>query len=749
MDTPVRGEQQLVPYYPEAAAAQEEPADLRHYWGVVDKHKWRILGLTFVVALLTWLVTLSLEPVYRSTATLLIEASPAKFIKIPNVYESGFQSYQYYETQYQILHSRALAEYVVNRFQLWKQPAFNPAAQAERRSALSLDWRAWVPKAWIPAWLAQAEVSRPPDEATLKAIAVGAVLAGLDVDPVQRSQLVRISFESNDPSLAATIANAVAEGYIENNLDARFQMVQKASNWLSERLATLRTKLDDSERALQAYRDREGLVDISGVKTLAVSDLDAVRERLEDARKRAVELSGLTTRLQSGGSDASSGSGEGQSLVQSLRLAESDAERDIAELSKRYGPKHPKMIAAQSKLEAVRSNLRKELGAAIGSASSESRRAQARVADLESQFAKAKAKLQQINRQEFELQKLQRDVETNRQLYDLFLTRMKETTAGAGEAETPNARVVDPATVPSAAYKPRTERILTVAVLLALAAGVALAFLLEQLDNTLKDSEDVEAKLRQPLLGLLPAIRAKGKDVSKPQRLFLDQHQSHFAEAIRTIRTSVLLSGLDNPHKLVLVTSALVGEGKTTVAMNLAFALGHLEKVLLIDADMRRPSVGPLCGLERDRPGLSNLIAGTAQPSECIHRLGDSNVHVLPSGMLPPNPLELLSSQKFAMVLEKLATVYDRLVVDSAPAQVVSDPMVLSAHANAVICVVKADSTPYPAVHASIKRLRQAGAPLIGVVLNQVDLHKSARYSKYGHYAGDYYAHYGYYREAS
>ena len=280
-------------------------------------------------------------------------------------------------------------------------------------------------------------------------------------------------------------------------------------------------------------------------------------------------------------------------------------------------------------------------------------------------------------------------------------------------------------------------------------AGIGIAFLLERLDNTLKTSDDVEDKLQLPVLGLVPALKTKGKGGSSPQRIFLDESQSQFAETIRTLRTSVMLSGLDSPHKLVLVTSSIIGEGKTTVAMNLAFALGHLEKVLLIDADMRRPSMGEHCGFGRDAPGLSNLIAGTATPSECIHKLPDSHVHVLPAGIVPPNPLELLSSHRLAAALEKLGQAYDRIVVDSAPTQAVSDPLVLSRYSNAVIYVVQADSTPYQVAQVGLKRLRQVDAPVIGVVLNRVEVQKSGKYGKYGYY-GDYYAHYGYrYRKAS
>jgi capsular exopolysaccharide synthesis family protein len=270
--------------------------------------------------------------------------------------------------------------------------------------------------------------------------------------------------------------------------------------------------------------------------------------------------------------------------------------------------------------------------------------------------------------------------------------------------------------------------------------GVGLALLIEYLDNTLKSAQDVEESLQLPTLGTIPRLSRRRRKRMVPERMFVDQPKSEFAEAIRTVRTGVVLSNVDDPHRVVLVTSSIPGEGKTTVAINLAMALGHLDRVLLIDADMRRASVGNKFGLSNDTPGLSNLVAGTADEDACIHRIDGVSIDILPAGLIPPNPLELLSSRRFAQTLERLRERYDRIVIDSAPAQAVSDALILSKVCGAVVFVIRCDETPLPLINMAVKRLRQVGAPLIGAVLNQYDANRGARY---GHY------HYGKYRRYS
>lgn len=395
--------------------------------------------------------------------------------------------------------------------------------------------------------------------------------------------------------------------------------------------------------------------------------------------------------------------------LQDLSERQIQAQFKLSEISKRYGPKHPAYVQAQLELNEADLALRQARKTAMA-----------------------------VARKEFRLQELMREVETNRNLYDTFFTRIKEANQ-TRQLETANARVVDTAVVSSLPVKPNKKLTMALAFVLSLMLGVLLAFLLDYLDSTFKGAEDVEARLGVPMLGLLPIAKSKKKtDVAQP--IFLEEGMQGFAEAMRTVRTGVILSSIDSPHQVVVVTSSVPGEGKTTTSLNLALAMGQMEKVLLIDADMRRPSVAKACGIPGSSPGLSNLVAGSVDMSHCIHHLADGNIDVLTAGLIPPNPLELLSSKRFKEVLDQLSEQYDRIVIDSAPTLAVSDALVLASMANAVIYVVKSDSTAFHSARTGILRLRRVSAPIAGVVLNQVNFTKA---SKYGSYYG-YYDYYGY-----
>ncbi|MDP2226537.1 MAG: polysaccharide biosynthesis tyrosine autokinase, partial [Moraxellaceae bacterium] len=357
--------------------------------------------------------------------------------------------------------------------------------------------------------------------------------------------------------------------------------------------------------------------------------------------------------------------------LQDLTERQIQAQFKLSQISQRYGPQHPAYMQADLEYREAEMALKQARSVAIG-------------------FA----------RKEFRLKELMREVETNRNLYDTFFTRIKEANQ-TRELETANARVVDAAVVPSIPVKPKKGLVMVLAFVLSLMFGVLLAFLLDYLDSTFKGAEDVEARLGVPMLGLLPI--AKGSQKSEwAQLLFLEDDQQGFAEAVRTVRTGVVLSGLDTPHHVVVVTSSVPGEGKTTTSINLALAMGQMERVLLIDADMRRPSVAKSCGIPGSSPGLSNLVAGTAEFDQCIHRLPDGNIDVLTAGLIPPNPLELLSSKRFREVLGQLSEKYDRIVIDSAPTLAVSDALVLASIANSVIYVVKSDSTAFHSARTGI-----------------------------------------------
>ncbi len=711
-------------------------ANLQDYLRVLYRHKWGVVGLAVAGALLAALNAWSETPIYRAESTILIERQAARFVSIDPVYQSspGFDFGEYYQTQYEILRSRPIAERVVRKLGV---EAFDaPAATA------GFSWRRLLP--------AGGAAVEPPSAEQRFAAAVAQVQGTVAVQPIRNSQLARISFDGSQPELIAQLANTIPQAYIEETLEGRLQMTQTASSWLNDRLGGLRERLDQSERALQDFRERERLIDVQGVDSLASQQLGLATERLTQARRDRSEREILYRQVQQArASGAALDSLSGLlsfPLVADLKTAVVEAERNLREFAQRYGPRHPRMIEAQSGLETARAALARQLDSVAASIERDYQAAIARENQVSGELGSAKGEVQDVNRKQYELQRLQREVEANRQLYDQFQQRFKETSA-AGGVQNANARMIEAAVVPSTPVAPNKQRIVLTGLLLGLLLGIGLAFLLDHLDNTLKGVDDVEQRLGIPVLGQLPRLQTEGSNDRSPLRQFDENPKSTFSEAVRTVRTSVLLSAIDQPHKRLLVTSSVPGEGKTTLSVNLAQALGQMRRVLLIDADMRRPAVHRgLPGLDEGK-GLSHLVAGTAEVEDCVRQLGTSNVWVLPAGPVPPNPQELLSSRRFEETLDQLAGAFDHVVIDCAPACAVSDALVLSRLVHAVIYVVRSDSTPWQLADQGLRRLRRVNAPLIGAVVNHVVARKGGvgyGYGKY-YYGGDgYYQDYGY-----
>jgi succinoglycan biosynthesis transport protein ExoP len=523
--------------------------------------------------------------------------------------------------------------------------------------------------------------------------------------------------------------NAVAEEFISGNLENRLDGTLQATDWLEERLESLKLGLRQSEQNLQNFRQREGLVDIGGVTGLGGNELTTLSQRLQETSKARMEAQNIKEHVQ-GMKNATTDelmtipAVLQHELVSDLKRVQSSAERKVAEMGKRYGSKHPKMIAAQSDLSEANANLAREVRKVVSGINREYEVALRNEQQLQANWESRKNEMQDFNHVEFELKELQREVEANRQLYDIFFTRLKGVSETGGFAK-PHARIVDKAMTPGRPIKPNKSLSIVLAFVFGIVLGCVVAIVLDILDNTVKSPDDVAFKLHLPLLGVIP--RQKLDKSGNFQQLWQNQ-QSQFAEAIRTIRTGVVLSSLDDPAKVIVVTSTVAGEGKSTVAVNLASALGQMERTLVIGGDLRRPILAKMVGLAPGHRGLSQFVAGNAELEECIEYLEDLKIHVMPCGVIPTNPLEMISSSKFVNVLKVLLEKFDRIVIDSAPVQAVSDALILASYADTVIYVVEADSTPATQVQKGISRVVGANNPFTGVVLNYYDAKRAIAY---------------------
>ncbi|WP_417778253.1 GumC family protein [Stutzerimonas xanthomarina] len=720
----------------------DDEIDLLKLWQTVWRRKWSIITLVLVVTMVTILGVLAITPIYRAAATLLIEEKAAKVVSIEQVYGLEGAGTEYLQTQFELLKSRALAERVVRQLNLTTHPEFDPRQQPEPLIDVSgvlakLDFRKAMPFT-MPGDL---QSGLDTTEADIFDAVTIEFMERISIAPQGKSQLVKVQVDMADPYTAALAANALTNGFIETQLEATMEMSMTATNWMNSRLGELRTKLKSAEDRLQAFREKENLVDVDGVTTISAAELSLTGDRMIDARSQRAEAESQYRQVQSmrnGGWErlATIPAVLGHPLIQQFKAEQAKAQAKVEELSKRYGPGHPAMAAARSDLSAASGSLRGQVEQIVAGIERNYQLALANENSLQASFNSNKSKIQDISRKEFQLRELQREVDGNRALYDTFMTRLKET-AATSDMDSANARVVDKAVVPNEPIKPKKSLIVAIAALLALFVGVGLTLLLDALSNTFKSTEEVEGRLNIPVFGILPMI--KQGERSDMARLFSSDKDKSFSESIRTIRTGVVLSGIDNPHKVMVITSSIPGEGKSTVSVNLAFALGQMERVLLIDADLRRPTLAKSFDFPVGTPGLANLIAGNAKLDECIKTV--DGLDMVGAGTVPPNPLELLSSQRFAKAIEVLKTKYDRIIIDSPPTQAVSDAIILSTLADSLIYVIKSDSTHIPLVEKGVGQLLQNNAPVKGIVLNRVDIKKA---QKYGYSYGGYYDYYGY-----
>lgn len=698
---------------------------LHEYWKAIFRRKWTILILGLLFGVVAGAISFSMQPLYRSTAVILIEQDKQKIVSVEEVYNGVTQGRDHINTQAELLASRDVALRVVNSLKLWNDPEFDPrlaedALTVRLRAALGLTK---TRAAWTDESLAEAVLP--------------SFRAALNVEPVFQSQLIRVTFVSASGEMAARLANAVAEAYIASNRDARFKMTQDVATWLQDRLEGLRQKVVSSEKALQEFRDKRGLVKLGGsAEAVDQQQIMSLSQRLIDARLKRAEAESVYQQIQlvKGGDYSSVDVVARHPQVLDARNRETAAQLNVSQLSQRYGFEHPKMAQANAELEAAHQNTVRQMASVAASLARDYETARATERTLEQSLTAQRGSVAMINRAESELATLERDVQSNRQLYDMFMARAKETSVAEG-MQSVVARVVDPAVAEAAPFKPVRSQIVSVAIVLGLLIGALAALLLDQLDTTLRSSEDVEERLRQPTITMLPLVG--NADRKLMMHLYEERKDGLYAEAIRTARTSVMLSGIDHPHKRILITSALPGEGKSSMAANLALAYSHVKNTLLLDADMRRPQVARHFELPPGVKGLSNLVAGDAELTECLHTVENSKLTVMPCGDIPPNPTELLLSHRFKEVLNLLGERFDVVIIDTPPVQLVSDGLVIAPTVTGVVFVVKAHQTSYHLARKSLLRLQRIGADIMGVTLNSVDQKQSmSYYDGYDHYGG-------------
>ncbi len=726
--------------WPPMPSNDDDPdyVDLKRIWNALWSRKWSILALVVVVTMLTTLAVMQMTPIYTAKATMMIETKSDQLVAFQRVDDNTRAINEYMQTQLGLMTSRGVAERVVRELNLTEHPEFDPRQQDEPL----IDLRGMLSRAKA-SFLGDdlSEAAAPLTEAQIMDAVTRDFMSRVSVGVEGKSQLVSIRVAMADRLTAAQAANELGDSFIESQLEAQMEMSMSATSWMNTRLTELRASLQEAEDRLQAYREQEGLVDVDGVQTVSANELSLTGDRMIDARRQRAEAESQWRQVQASKDQgwerlASIPAVLGHPLIQQFKAEQARARSKVEELSRRYGNRHPAMEAARSDLAAATASLRGQVEQVIAGIERNYQLAVANENSLRNSFEANKEQIQDISRKEFRVRELQRDVESNRQLYETFMTRLRETTA-TQDLNTANARIVDTALPPARPSAPNAKLLILIAAFVSLIAGVAFALISDILNNTFKSTEDVEGNLNLPVLGIVPLVARKQE--KQVPHLFERGDDLRFCEAIRTIRTSVMLSDMSRPQKVIVITSSVPGEGKSSVAANMAFALSQLQRVLLIDADLRRPTLARNFDFPVGTPGLANLISGTAKVEDCIQTV-DSQLDMLTAGAVPPNPLELLASPRFAKFLERVKDRYDHILIDSPPTQAVSDAVLMATYSDSVIYVIKSESTSISMAQKGVGQLLQGGASIVGVVLNQVDVKKAA---KKGEYSG-YYDHYGY-----
>jgi capsular exopolysaccharide synthesis family protein len=718
----------------------EEVQPLLDYWNAISKRRWLVLSCLLIVFTTVAIGTFKKKPIYEGKTLIEINPEQPNVLNFKDVLQvSSVDIDAYRGTQYEILQSRSLAEHVVDELKLYRDPEFYKGHLLFGLIQSNPDR---VPKASDPD---------PPDR-SMNAYrnTVSNFISNIDVSPVRRSNLVEVSFYSENPEMAARISNELCNAYIWQNLQVKWDETTKASEWLSNKLVGLKAKLEKSDDALQAYARANSIIFVEEKQNLVNERLKQLQEEFTKVQTIRFEKESQYNLVQAGRVQDLPGILDNK-MIQDLSVEMAKLQRDYADQMATVKPEYPKAIAIKKQIDAMQGAIDRQKKSLAQNIVDSYRSALTNEKYLGQELDAQKKVVNDIDEKSIQYNILKREVDTNKQLYEALLTRMKEATVSAG-VQASNIRIVDAAEVPKGPVKPRVFLNLALGLMLGVALGIGLAFFQEYLDNTLKTADEVERLLRLPSLGLLPDCLGNGKGGG--EELAVASHGNNGVapalqtgrepiEAYRTLRTSILLSANPVP-KMLLITSALPSEGKTTVTVNLGATLASLgSKVVIVDCDMRRPCCHRSTGVE-NRPGFVRCLTGHVGLADAILPVpGVPNLSVIPCGPIPPNPAEVLSSPLTVDLLRRLRSEFEYVLLDSPPLLTVSDSRILSTLTDAVVLVTRAYSTPFDLVRRARGLLYNSGARILGVALNSVNAHKQGS-SGYGLYRYGYGYGYGY-----
>ncbi|MFH1981096.1 MAG: polysaccharide biosynthesis tyrosine autokinase [Pseudomonadota bacterium] len=725
-----------------------EQIDLRDYLRVLRKRRWTIITVFFLIVVSVTIHAFTATPIYEAATKLIIEKENPNVVSIQEVMAVDASGTDYYQTQYQIIESRSVAREVIRRLNLAESEEFFPKPADDFLSTFIHSIKETV-TGWKTALLdllnSGPKVQSGDIESDYRL--VNDFITRITVEPVRNSRLVNLKFQAKDPVMASRIVATLAQAYIDQNLEIKLAAIQDAVKWLHQRIDSERIKVGAAEEKLLAYKSAQNIVtDFTGenekitAQKLAqlntqVVDAESFRVEAETRYRQAVALKGTPDMLDSIPEVLNN------KLIMEIKGMEVTLFKRMSELSEKYGSNHPQMLAIQNELKTLQSRKNQEINRVINSLSNEYEVAKAKENSLKDALARQKRESLDLNKKAIEYTVLRREAESAREMYDLLIKRFKETSL-TEDMKTGNIRIVDKAEIPQAPVKPRKKLNILLAMIVGLTLGTGLAFFFEYLDNTIKTPEEIKRYLDIPYLGPVPAIEMDGEAVPENGIPFevetVHAPKSTASEAYRGVRTNILFSSADHEPQVLLVTSAGPQEGKTLTSVNLAVTMAQSgSRVVIIDCDLRRPKLHKMFSLQRDK-GMSNLLVGNMTVKDTIVQTAVPNLWIIPSGPVPPNPSEMLGSNRMKDLLAALRKDFKRIIIDSPPISAVTDAAVLTQAIDGAVLVVRSNDKSREMIKDCIDRLKAVNAPILGAVLNGVDTGKNGYY-----YYQYYYYYYG------
>jgi len=661
--------------------------------------RWKLVFFTLLVTLLVAFYVSLLKQSYVATAILQIgNNKPSNTLSINNAFNETNASKEQVKTQFELLRSRQFAERVILKLNLTQHEEFNSNKYNNKLPFLAKSSQ----NGWTPS---------------LNAV-VGAFSHRLTITPINSTELVKISFRSYSPELSQQVANQVGKTYLLYQDEIHSASKESTSQWLVDQLEELGEKLEISELSLQDYRESEGIVDIQGIVGLVASELTQLTSSALKSAKYRDDLKITYEYIQNNKQDINElielNEVSSHSTYIQLRRSHEMVERKVFELAKRYGPKHPKRIAIEAELESIEARISKQINEIITAIEKQYLSAIQKAEANKKRLAIAKKDFLRLSRLQNKFSQLQREVDTNKELYGNYLVRLKEADAMGNYKTNFYVRFIDKAILPKAPVAPNKKVYIVVSFILAFLGISIVVIMRELLLDTLNSRRKLDNFQEAPILAVLPKFK-----LATNLNSHFELEDNHFTEAIRTLRTALLFNGEKKPPKVIAITSSVPSEGKSTVALHLARSFSEMEKVLLIEADLRQPTVAKNLKLDIHRPGLSNLLAKTHQINECIVRDKNAKLDILTSGISPANPLAFLSMKRFSMLIKVFGNFYDRIIIETPPVNAVSDAVIISKNVDSVIYVVHSSKTKRDQITQGIRMLKQVNAPIEGLVINQ------------------------------